>query len=702
MASKQLGKLRQWAGEVISVRDKTVLSEEFRELEHDVELRRRGLSRLHVASQDYRRALSKKRVSEAVDHDEKLMSIDALGVVMIQHGEEFGDDSAFGTSLVSLGRAHCQIATLQESYSVLFQDTYLASLQRAEDDIKEYQAQRKKLDSRRLAFDAAGSKLEKVRNGKKEKEKEKQEAEDDYDISKSRYEECAEDVRARMCAIQEAEIDQLRDLTSFLDTELHFVEQYLEVLREVKVGWVDDATLASMERSSRSRPQPPISELRPIRERRKSVSNKAAAGSDDSSAEEEASTKPSHKKSLSMRKPDSGTSSKPPSRPPSRNERKRVESGAGIKTDKEKDKHEKSSRMSVADWASSKMGSLTGRGKKEKHADALIQDNETDSDSDDARTQKARRQSTSSRSSPTKTKTTPNASPLPPSRTLRLPAKKVALALHDFRAASQDELSFKAGDQINVLSEVLDGWWMGELNSKTGLFPTTYTEIINASSSSLTSKPRLPPRPTFTPNGSQPGSRASPAPSHEDLTPAPEQKQRDPPKWLSIQPTGDSLAESEDGAHPFGDHLVASSRSPLNGTFYAESVASSGDEDEGHDDHDDHDDRAGVRRLVEPREEDGAHQHPAHGNGRLDDESKAPRAVRPALPSRQPSSAKRPPPPPPPPRRATLPGSAPPIPSRPGGGIGSMPSSQSTSTNASFVSIGSGVAGDGLTGSPFD
>ena len=33
----------QWAGEVISVRDKTIVTDEFRELEHDIELRRRGL-----------------------------------------------------------------------------------------------------------------------------------------------------------------------------------------------------------------------------------------------------------------------------------------------------------------------------------------------------------------------------------------------------------------------------------------------------------------------------------------------------------------------------------------------------------------------------------------------------------------------------------------------------------------------------------
>lgn len=53
--------------------------------------------RLHVASEEYHYSLSKKKVSEAVDTEDKLLSIDALGVVMIQHGEEFGEESAFGT-----------------------------------------------------------------------------------------------------------------------------------------------------------------------------------------------------------------------------------------------------------------------------------------------------------------------------------------------------------------------------------------------------------------------------------------------------------------------------------------------------------------------------------------------------------------------------------------------------------------------------
>lgn len=53
-------------------------------------------------------------------------------------------------------------------------------------------------------------------------------------------EEITEDVRARMLAIQENELEQLRELTGFLDMEIHFVQQYLEVLKETRSDWVDE------------------------------------------------------------------------------------------------------------------------------------------------------------------------------------------------------------------------------------------------------------------------------------------------------------------------------------------------------------------------------------------------------------------------------------------------------------------------------
>jgi hypothetical protein len=52
-------------------------------------------------------------------------------------------------------------------------------------------------------------------------------------------EDIAEDVRARMHGIQENEIAQLRDLGGFLDMEIRFAENYLEVMKDVKANWVD-------------------------------------------------------------------------------------------------------------------------------------------------------------------------------------------------------------------------------------------------------------------------------------------------------------------------------------------------------------------------------------------------------------------------------------------------------------------------------
>lgn len=52
-------------------------------------------------SDNYYRFLSKKKALEVVPEEpDKLSARDALGIVMIGHGEEFGDDSAFGAPIL--------------------------------------------------------------------------------------------------------------------------------------------------------------------------------------------------------------------------------------------------------------------------------------------------------------------------------------------------------------------------------------------------------------------------------------------------------------------------------------------------------------------------------------------------------------------------------------------------------------------------
>ncbi|KAJ3119118.1 Unconventional myosin-Ie [Phlyctochytrium bullatum] len=63
--------------------------------------------------------------------------------------------------------------------------------------------------------------------------------------------------------------------------------------------------------------------------------------------------------------------------------------------------------------------------------------------------------------------------PVPPPK--KLPQCK---ALYDYEASEADELSFKAGDIITIVSKDDEGWWTGTFKGKKGLFPANYTEPL--------------------------------------------------------------------------------------------------------------------------------------------------------------------------------------------------------------------------------
>jgi hypothetical protein len=107
--------------------------------------------RLSIAAKDLHHELTRKKDSAAVPAPGKLAPLDALGLAMLAHGDEFGPDSAFGASLVALGRAQCKVVALQDARAGTLREAFIRALGRYEDEIVEYQAARKKLESRRCA-----------------------------------------------------------------------------------------------------------------------------------------------------------------------------------------------------------------------------------------------------------------------------------------------------------------------------------------------------------------------------------------------------------------------------------------------------------------------------------------------------------------------------------------------------------------------
>eukprot|EP00049_Salpingoeca_infusionum_P017998 m.355320 g.355320 ORF g.355320 m.355320 type:complete len:503 (-) comp17220_c0_seq1:148-1656(-) len=69
---------------------------------------------------------------------------------------------------------------------------------------------------------------------------------------------------------------------------------------------------------------------------------------------------------------------------------------------------------------------------------------------------------------------TPTPTPAP------APAKPTCKVLHAYEPQEEDELKLTPGDIITIIEKEDDGWWRGECNGKTGVFPDNFVEEIKA------------------------------------------------------------------------------------------------------------------------------------------------------------------------------------------------------------------------------
>ncbi|KAF1933748.1 BAR-domain-containing protein [Didymella exigua CBS 183.55] len=239
--NKKFGRFKQWAGEKMGGEARTGTSEEFRALEMEMELRHEGMDKMQKAMGVYVKSISKR--AEGADKEKQLPG-GHLGSSMVTHGEDFEPDSEFGNCLSSLGRANERLARVQETYAQGATSSWLEGLDRGLIQMKEYQNARKKLETRRLAYDTSLAKMQKSK-------KEDFRMEEELRAQKAKYEETSEDVFRRMQDIKEAEVDLVQDLSAFLEAELSYYDRCREILINVKREW--PAREAAPSRNTRSR-----------------------------------------------------------------------------------------------------------------------------------------------------------------------------------------------------------------------------------------------------------------------------------------------------------------------------------------------------------------------------------------------------------------------------------------------------------------
>ncbi len=129
-----------------------------------------------------------------------------------------------------IGRTQERLARTQETYIAGATSSWLESLERSLVQMKEYQAARKKLETRRLAYDASLAKMQKAK-------KEDFRFEEELRSQKAKYEEAEDDVHRRMEDIRDMDPDTVADLGSFLEAQLAYHDKCRDALLQLKSEW---------------------------------------------------------------------------------------------------------------------------------------------------------------------------------------------------------------------------------------------------------------------------------------------------------------------------------------------------------------------------------------------------------------------------------------------------------------------------------
>ncbi|ESN98165.1 hypothetical protein HELRODRAFT_84941 [Helobdella robusta] len=145
-----------------------------------------------------------------------------LGECMSKYGRELGHDSLLGQSLVEAGDSYKQLADIKYSLEDSVHQNFLEPLQQLQNkDLKEVNFHRKKLHGRRLDFDC------------KKRRQEKGTSDEDIKAAEEKFVESKELAEAAMFNLLENEVEQLLQLSSFVEAELNYHRQSADILQQL-------------------------------------------------------------------------------------------------------------------------------------------------------------------------------------------------------------------------------------------------------------------------------------------------------------------------------------------------------------------------------------------------------------------------------------------------------------------------------------
>ncbi|XP_069481099.1 endophilin-A3 isoform X2 [Ambystoma mexicanum] len=255
---KQFHKAHQMFSEKITGAEGTKLDEDFQEMERKIDVTNKAVGELMSKTTDYLQPNPAYRaklgmlntMSKITGHAKSTgytQTEGLLGDCMMLYGRELGNESTFGNALRDVGECMKQIAEVKDSFDINVRQNFIDPLQYLQDkDLKEITHHLKKLEGRRLDYD-----YKKKRIGKIADEEIKQ-AEDKFIESKFLAE-------RSMFHFLENDVEQVSQLTVFIEAALDYHRQSLEILEDLHNNLQNQVLMASTRPKCECKPKQVIS-----------------------------------------------------------------------------------------------------------------------------------------------------------------------------------------------------------------------------------------------------------------------------------------------------------------------------------------------------------------------------------------------------------------------------------------------------------
>lgn len=232
---KQFNKANQFMSEKIGGAKGTELDDDFLEMERKTDVMGKLVADLIDKTHEFLQPNPASRMKLATANTVQKIRGQAksnlypqpegtLGDTMQKHGKDLGEDSLFGQSLNDAGESFKRLAEVKYSLEENVKQNFLEPLSHLQSkDLKEVNHHRKKLSGRRLDYDCK----------RRKKEKGSTITEDEITVAEEKFVESKELTETAMHNLLENDVEQIAQLQSFIEAEVEYHRQALDILQEL-------------------------------------------------------------------------------------------------------------------------------------------------------------------------------------------------------------------------------------------------------------------------------------------------------------------------------------------------------------------------------------------------------------------------------------------------------------------------------------